>query len=214
MPVIPWWALLSSGCAPFVLIGGWTVAAILQPTRYNPVSQTISTLASYGATDRWVMTGALLVLGACHLVSAIGLRPAAPAGRAVLAFGGFACVAVAMFPEPDSGSTVQHTAATTIGFIALALWPSMAARRGAAWPWPLRTTPAIAVTALLFGGAIWFLDVLHHHGPIGASERVLTTAQAVWPLVVALACVSSAARRRAERGQSAERAADQTAPKE
>jgi hypothetical membrane protein len=203
MPVIPWWALLSSGCAPFVLIGGWVVAATLQPSGYNPINQTISTLAAHGAADRWVMTWALLGLGACHLVSALGLRPAAPIGRVVLALGGFACFAVALFPEPDSGATFQHTTSTTVGFIALALWPSMAARRGAAWPWPLRTTPAISVTALLFGGAVWFLDVLHHHGPIGASERVLTTAQAVWPLVVALACVSRAARRRAERGNIA-----------
>ncbi len=203
MPVIPWWALLSSGCAPVFLIGGWMTAAMLQPPGYNPITQTISTLAAHGASDRWVMTGALLALGACHMVSALGLRPAAPIGRAVLAFGGVACVAVALFPEPDSGAIVQHTASTTVGFVALALWPAMAARRGAAWPWPLRTTPSITVTASLFGGAIWFLYILRHRGPIGSAERVLTTAQTLWPLIVVLACVWHAARRRSERGRAA-----------
>lgn len=203
MPVIPWWALLSSGCAPVFLIGGWMTAAMLQPPGYNPITQTISTLAAHGASDRWVMTGALLALGACHMVSALGLRPAAPIGRMVLAFGGIACVAVALFPEPDSGAIVQHTASTTVGFIALALWPVMAARRGDAWPWPLRTTPSVTVTAALFAGALWFLYILRHHGPIGSAERVLTTAQTVWPLVVAVACVWHAARRRSERGRAA-----------
>ena len=201
MPVIPWWALLSSGCAPVFLIGGWMTAAVLQPPGYDPVTQTISTLAAHGAADRWVMTSALLALGACHLVSAAGLRPAAPVGRAVLACGGIACVAVALFPEPDSGSTFEHTASTTGGFIMLALWPCLAARRGAAWPWALRTTPSFTVTASLFGGAVWFLYVLRHHGPIGAAERLLSTAQTLWPLVVAVTCIVRAAQRRAERGR-------------
>jgi hypothetical protein len=46
MSLIPWWALLSSGAAPVLLIGGWSAATVLQPTNYDPVTETISALAS------------------------------------------------------------------------------------------------------------------------------------------------------------------------
>jgi len=52
---VPWWGVISSAAAPVLLIGGWTVAAGLQP-RFDPVADTISALAAIGATDRWVMT--------------------------------------------------------------------------------------------------------------------------------------------------------------
>ena len=78
MRPIPWWALASAGAAPVLLVGGWTLADALQPPGYDPVRDTISALAALGATDRWVMTSALAGLGACHVVTALGLRPARP----------------------------------------------------------------------------------------------------------------------------------------
>ncbi|MEY7978662.1 DUF998 domain-containing protein, partial [Streptomyces pilosus] len=88
MPIVPRWVLLSSGCAPVLLIAGWVVAASLEGSAYDPVTQTISVLAAYGAAGFWVMTGALFALGVCHLLTAWGLRPAAAAGRLALAGGG------------------------------------------------------------------------------------------------------------------------------
>jgi hypothetical protein len=91
---------LSAALAPVFLIGGWTVAAGRQPTGYSPARETTSALAGLGATDRWVMTIGLAALGICHLVTALGLRPAAGTGRLLLATGGVATVLVAVFPVP------------------------------------------------------------------------------------------------------------------
>ena len=88
MSLVPWWALLSSGAAPMLLIGGWAGATALQPTNYDPLTQTISALAAYGATDRWLMTVALAVVGMCYLVTACGLKRVRLAGRAALVLGG------------------------------------------------------------------------------------------------------------------------------
>ncbi|MGW0507583.1 DUF998 domain-containing protein [Micromonospora sp. NPDC003241] len=127
MRVVPGWALVSAVAAPILLIGGWTLGAARQPGGFDQVTGTISALAAVGATDRWIMTVALAALGLCHCVTAAGLRPLAPAGRALLALGGVATLAVAVFPLPDDGSgSVPHTLAATVAFGALALWPALA----------------------------------------------------------------------------------------
>ena len=68
------WALASALLAPFAVIGGWTLAATRQPRGYSSVRDTISALAGHAATDRWIMTTGLVLLGLCHLVTAAGLR--------------------------------------------------------------------------------------------------------------------------------------------
>ncbi|MFF5226922.1 DUF998 domain-containing protein [Dactylosporangium sp. NPDC000521] len=68
---VRWSAVVSSATAPVLLIGGWSVAAALQP-RFDPLRDTISALAGLGAAHRWVMTVALLGVGACHVVTALG----------------------------------------------------------------------------------------------------------------------------------------------
>ena len=49
-------SVLPAAGAPVLLVGGWTVAAGLQPGSFSQVADTISALAAYGATDRWVIT--------------------------------------------------------------------------------------------------------------------------------------------------------------
>ena len=46
--VVPWWGVVSSAAAPVLLVGGWTVAAGLQPRSVNTVASTISALAADG----------------------------------------------------------------------------------------------------------------------------------------------------------------------
>ena len=195
MRIVPWWALLSSACAPVLLIAGWTIAAALQVPGYDPVRQTISTLASLGATDRWVMTMALFALGTCHMVTAFGLRPAALAGRVLLACGGAASIAVALNPEPYRGPSPQHTASVSVGFALLAAWPVLAARLGPTVPWALRPLVSLAATVAMLLCAGWFVLALSSHGPAGTAERVLTTVQSLWPLIVAAACLDLRSRR-------------------
>jgi hypothetical membrane protein len=179
---IPWWALVSAGTAPAILAWGLALAEALQPPGYDPVRDTISALAAQGATDRWVMTAALLGLGACHVITAMGLRPARKIGRMAFALGGVATVMVAAYPQPADGNSAAHTVAATLAFIALAVWPVLGARKRAGAP---LLTPAASVTAtvVLLSLVVWFATELHG-GQRGFAERAAAGVEALWPLAV------------------------------
>lgn len=68
MRSVPWWGVVSSAAAPVLMVGGWTLAASLQP-RFDPVADTVSALAAQGAADRWVMTLTFVVVGLCELLT-------------------------------------------------------------------------------------------------------------------------------------------------
>lgn len=189
---VPKWTLLSSGCAPLLLAGGWTVAGQLEGPAYDPVTQTISVLAAHGAAGAWVMTAALMALGVCHLLTAWGLRAAAAPGRVALACGGVAALVVAMVPPPSSGGSLRHGSVAAVGFALLALWPVLAADRSRTVPWPLWPATSLAVTLAMGAGALWFLFEMDDDGAAGVAERVVTSMQSLWPFVVAAACVHRA----------------------
>jgi hypothetical membrane protein len=170
------------------------VAAALQGPAYDPAAQTISVLAAPGGSGYWVMTGAFIALGTCHLLTAWGLRPAAAPGRVALAAGGASALVVALVPAPSSGGSLSHSSVAVIAFIVLAAWPVLAARTGDSVPWALRPLPALGATAVMTMGAAWFLLELHLHGVAGVAERAVTTLQSVWPFVVALSCLRHCAR--------------------
>jgi hypothetical membrane protein len=202
---VPRWVLLSSGSAPVLLVTGWAVAAAMEGGGYDPVTQTISVLAAYGTPGYWVMTGAFLALGVCHLLTAWGLRAATAAGRLALAGGGVAALVVAALPAPSSGGSLRHGTVAVIGFALLALWPVLAADGGDAVPWALRPAPAFAATAVMAVGGVWFLIELHRQGAMGVAERAVTTVQSLWPFVVATSCLQYAARREPAREPAAVR---------
>ncbi|MGP3983746.1 DUF998 domain-containing protein [Streptomyces sp. KR80] len=189
MRLVPWWVFLSSGCAPLLLVGGWTIAALLHGPGYDPATQTISLLAADGASGRAVMTGAVVALGACHLVTAWGLRAAALAGRVALGAGGVSAIVLALSPQPSSGGSVEHGAVVGVGFTLLTVWPVLAADRTGAAPWGLRPAPSILAGVLMWIGATWFLIELQAHGAAGVAERVVTFAQSLWPFVVVASCM-------------------------
>jgi hypothetical membrane protein len=187
---VPWWGVVSSAVAPVLLVGGWTVAAGLQPGSFNAVVSTISSLAARGATDRWVMTLALAGTGTCYVLTGLALRPAALAGRLILMTGGVATVLVAANPEPaGGGSSLPHTVWAAIGFIALTSWPLAARKRGPLAPAALRPAVSAAATGVLLGLLVWFgSELITGGGQVGLAERALAGAQAVWPLAVVLTC--------------------------
>ncbi|GAA3506459.1 DUF998 domain-containing protein [Streptomyces prasinosporus] len=195
MPSVPRRVLLPSGCAPVLLIAGWVVAASLEGPAHDSATQTISVLAAHGASGYWVMTGALLALGACHLLTAWGLRAAAPAGCAALAGGGLAALAVVLLPTPGSGGSLHHGSMAAAGFALLAVWPVLAADGGGAAPWALRPAPSAAATAVMVAGAVWFLVEAHRQGVAGVAERVVTAVQSLWPFVVVTSCLRHAQER-------------------
>ncbi len=114
------WALASAALAPVSLIGGWTLAAARQRGGFDATRDTISALAALDATDRWVMTAGIAVLGGCHVVTALGLPEARPLGRLLLGAGGVTAVLVAALPQPSAG----HFPVATASFVALAVWPA------------------------------------------------------------------------------------------
>jgi hypothetical membrane protein len=172
-----------------LLVCGWTVAAELQPRSFNAVASTISALAADGAADRWVMTLVLLAVGICDVVTGLALRPAAAPGRLILIAGGVAGVLVAATPEPARGGSLAHAFWATIGFIALTVWPLGGVRRGSSVPGGLRPAVSAVAAGALLGLLVWFAAELTTRGAqIGLAERVLTEAQAVWPLAVVLTC--------------------------
>ena len=178
----PLWALISAAAGPLLLIGGWTLAASHQPKGYSPIRDTISSLAARGATDRWIMTLALAGLGTSYVVTATGLRAAGGVGRTVLVVGGLATLLVAAFPQPAFGNSVAHTGAATVAFVALAIWPVLAARRQT--PAPLLTYGAsIAATAIMITLVLWFVVEIHG-GHRGVAERFAAGMEALWPLAV------------------------------
>jgi len=185
MPLIPWWVILSSGMAFVSLIGGWATAASLQPTSFDPFTQTISSLYADGATDRWLITSVLVVVGVCYIATAYGLDAVRTSARVSLLIGGVASVLLALFPEPEDGTSLQHLVTTGVGFTALAIWPCLAIERRPSAPWALRPAATITFTVTVAVSSVWFLLELHAHSAAGLAERVVTGLQATWPVIVA-----------------------------
>src|ERR1700740_672772 len=75
-------AIVSAGVAPILLTGAYLMADMLQPASYSPVRSTISAMAGQAGTDRWVMTGGIVLVGGCYLLPAAGLTGVRAAGRA------------------------------------------------------------------------------------------------------------------------------------
>ena len=84
------WAIISAGLAPILLTGAYLIAGILQPASYSPVRTTISVMAGQAGTDRWVMTGGIVLTGGCYLVTAAGLTGVRASARALLIVAGLA----------------------------------------------------------------------------------------------------------------------------
>ena len=169
---------MAAGAAPVLLVCGFLVAAALQATSYDPIRDTISSLAARGATDPWAMTAGLIAVGICYLLTAFGLRPARHAGRAALAGGGVATLLIAAFPTPLHGYSRSHALAVIAASTTMCAWPVMAAhRRHRARV--LTIPPNAGATAVTFGLMMWFAFEIHG-GELGLAERCAAVAPALW----------------------------------
>ena len=179
--------------APLLMPLGAELAAAAQPG-YDPVRQSLSTLSRLGATDRWIMTSTLVLLGAGYLVGALALTRAPLRGRIALALGGSGTLCSGLLPQPETGSSVFHMTAATVGWVAFACWPLAASRHPSASPL-LGRRAAWLVTGVLTVLLAWFVVQLRTGGAhLGLSERVLILAQTLWPAVVVLALRREAVR--------------------
>ncbi|WP_375493369.1 DUF998 domain-containing protein [uncultured Jatrophihabitans sp.] len=180
------WVLVSAVVAPVAVVGCWTVAAQVQPSGYDAVHDTISALARHGAAHRQIMTVGLTALGLAHVVTAAGLRTLSPAARTVLALAGFATLGVAVFAQPEHGSSRPHVVLATIGFVLLVAWPAVATRGVGDRPVVLSAPVGVGVSAVSAALLVWFALAMSG-GPLGVAERVLVAEQALWPLCVVVA---------------------------
>ncbi|HET7278518.1 MAG TPA: DUF998 domain-containing protein [Dermatophilaceae bacterium] len=181
----PLLALASAVVAPTSLIGGWTVAASLQPGRFDARHETISALAALDTPHRWVMTAALVVTGIAHIVTAAALPQARRPGRIALAAAGLATLAVVVFPLPSHDTaSAAHTTAATVAFTLLGVWPALAASRSAS---PVqRPRVAWPASGVLVALALWVGWALTQLSPsLGLIERLAAGGQSLWPLVAA-----------------------------
>ncbi|MFC5063752.1 DUF998 domain-containing protein [Actinomycetospora atypica] len=171
--------------APVVLVVGVLLAQAVQHAGgYDPVRQTVSTLAGRGADERWVMTTTLFLLGLIYLAVAAGLRSVPRAGRAVLALGAVALVVVAAAPQPARGSSAVHMAAMAVSCAACGLWP-LALVADPRSPGPLRRRSLAAVLAVALLVA-WLCAQAWTDGTwLGVAERVVMLGETVWPIHVA-----------------------------
>jgi hypothetical protein len=193
---VPWWGAASAVIAPFALIGGWSLAADLQPGSFDAIQRSISTLAAYGATDRWVMTLFLIIVASANAITGLGLRAAAKYGRALLVAGGIFGIFVALSPQPFDGTSLRHVIAAGLSCAAMTAWPLAGMRRERWAPFGLRPAPSIWATCVVSVILGWFcFEVVSGGDMIGLAERTLTGAQTVWPLFVVITILAAGRRR-------------------
>ena len=190
---VPWVGIASSGLAPILLIVGFTVAADLKPTPFDAVSRSISTLAMQGMPYRWIVTAAILGVGACNVVTGLALRAAADSGRLLLIAGGVSGMLIAVNPQHPRGS-LAHETFSLLGVVILTLWPIAAIRRTPDAPVGLRPRVAYAAAGLNLGLLLWFTVELFHGPELGLAERAVATDQALWPFIVVLTVVAARSR--------------------
>lgn len=184
---VPGWAIACAGLSPAFLTVGWLAAGMVQPASYSPVRQTVSVLSGYSGTDRWIMTGALLLVGVCDLLAAAGLAGIRAPARILLAAAGLAGIGIAASPEPAGGSTMRHLAWTAMGAVAITIWPAFTARRGASRPLILSVRGAAVVTAVFTALLGWMVIETQGGSLLGLAERLTSGVQTCWPFIVALA---------------------------
>jgi hypothetical protein len=184
---VPGWAVVSAGLSPILITGGWLVADALQPASYSPIGKTVSVLAGHAGTDRWVMTSALFLVGCCNFVTAAGLTGVRLPARILLVVAGLSSIGIAASPEPVVGSTPQHLAWTSLGEVAIAVWPAFTGRRASPRPLILSIRGAAVVTTVFLALLGWLIIETQGGSVLGLTERLTSSIQITWPFVVALA---------------------------
>lgn len=193
---VPWWGVVSSGMAPVLLIVGWTIAADLQPTPFDAVARSISTLAADGMPYRWVVTIAILGVGVCNILTGLALVPAADEGRLLLIAGGICSMLIAANPQYAHGGSLGHESSSFFCVVIMTVWPIAAIRRTPDAPLGLRPRVTWAAVWVNLAILVWFTAELFNGPDLGLAERTVTAYQALWPFVVVLTVITARARAR------------------
>jgi hypothetical protein len=154
-------------------------------TGYDPVTETLSILATTGRAQ-WIMTTGFVISAICQIVTAVGLSALRLVPRLALAVAGCCGLAVAAFPTHLHGPAMAHILAAGAGAVVLAVFPVLAMTGAASAPRACRArwavTGSIALTALL----AWVYWEANNGEVLGLAERVAAYAEFTWPLLVVL----------------------------
>ena len=140
---------------------------------------------------RWLITGALIGVGACHLATGLALRTAAEAGRIMLIFGGVSGMLIAVNPQHSHTGSVPHVIFSFTGVVLMTLWPIGAMRQEPGAPAALRPRAAWAYEIFTFALLLWFTAELFNGSELGLAERAVTADQTIWPLVVVVSALAA-----------------------
>ena len=143
---------------------------------------------------RWLITIALLGVGACHIVTGIALRPAAEAGRIMLIFGGVTGMLIAANPQHSHSGSLAHEVFSFIGVVLMTIWPVAASRADPGTPYALRPPVAWAWSLFTLCLVAWFTAELFGGTELGLAERAVTADQSLWPLAVVVSVLVARAR--------------------
>ena len=167
-----------------VFLAGLVAAQSAQPS-LDPLSFSLSALASLAATDRWIMTGTLIVVGALNVLVALGLRRVPTTGRVLLGSGGAFLVVTALFPQPVHGDDPVHMVVGGLAWFGFGTWPlALVVSRTTRPRARVASAVVVGVIAVLVG---WFVWEMVTSGPwYGISQRAAFVAMCVWPLAMAV----------------------------
>jgi peptidoglycan/LPS O-acetylase OafA/YrhL len=132
------------------------------------------------------MTGGLLVICVCYLITAAGLAGVAMPARILLIVAGLCSAGIATSPEPPSGPTATHLAWAAIGGVTIAVWPAVAGWRLPERPLVLGVWSSTIVTAMFVTLLAWVFLETRGGSDLGLAERLDSGVQSCWPFVVAL----------------------------
>jgi len=194
------WGMWAAVATPIILIAFWIVAGYLQPQAeaYNPLQQTISVLAGYGAAHRWLMTLGLYLVAIGYLITAAGLRAVHQSGRMLLFVASLAGFGVALNPQPPSGTTFDHMAFAVTGAVLLLVWPFVMAltrpstplrgndARAGAWERLLGRQGCFVMGAVIAVSVLALFICAQLGDYLGLAERICTALQTLPPLLFAL----------------------------
>lgn len=123
-------AALGGVVGPAAFVGAWTAGAVIAGGDYSSIDDAISRLAALRADSRPLMTAGFVVFGVAVPVYSCALRLAV-GGRSWMAAAGAGAATLAVAATPLGRSpTIDswHAAFATIGYVALAATPLIAAR--------------------------------------------------------------------------------------
>ncbi|HEY7176288.1 MAG TPA: DUF998 domain-containing protein [Micromonosporaceae bacterium] len=182
------WAIICSTAAPILFVTAWLIAGLLQPPSYSPMRNTISGLSGQAASDRWIVTAALAIVGGSYVITAAGLHGVRLAARIDLLIAGGAGIGVAACPQPADGTTTVHLVFATIGAAAIAIWPALTARGRNCESAVIALPIALTVTAVFVAMLGWlFIEARTGGAWLGMVERLDASLQICWPPVLAIA---------------------------